>query len=84
MNRMVNKERHSYSLGFSMIEILVSMVILGLVLVGLSSVFVFSERYLHSSQREDQALEYATDTLDVLKNEVDADAFPFTFKTCPT
>jgi Tfp pilus assembly protein PilV len=62
--------RAKYSSGISMLEIIISMMILALVLVGLINVFVVSRGYMAHGRSRISASQLATVFLDPLQNEV--------------
>lgn len=62
--------KKNYS-GISMLEIIISMLILALVLVGLINVFVVSRSYIAHSRSRTSASQVAAIFLDPLQNEVD-------------
>jgi Tfp pilus assembly protein PilW len=64
----MNKTRHST--GISMLEIVISMMILALVLVGLINVFVVSRGYMAHSRFRTSASQLATVFMDPLQNDV--------------
>jgi Tfp pilus assembly protein PilV len=59
-----------YSSGISMLEIIISMMILALVLVGLINVFVVSRGYMAHGRFRTSASQLATVFMDPLQNEV--------------
>ena len=64
----MGERRHSS--GISMLEIIISMMILALVLVGLVNVFVVSRGYMAHGRFRTSASQLATVFLDPLQNEV--------------
>jgi Tfp pilus assembly protein PilV len=62
-------EKRSFA-GLSMLEIIISMMILALVLVGLINVFVVSRGYMSHGRSRTSASQLATVFLDPLQNEV--------------
>ncbi|MCX5708101.1 MAG: hypothetical protein NTY14_03865 [Candidatus Omnitrophica bacterium] len=64
----MSKTKHSS--GISMLEIIISMMILALVLVGLINVFVVSRGYMAHSRSRTSAGQLATVFMDPLQNEV--------------
>ncbi len=80
--------------GFTLVEIIVSLLILAVGVAGVMSTFVASERFTSRSMRRLQAANYARETFERLRKDVDAgvwavpggadtlDASPGTWKPC--